>query len=79
MKQLSILSLCSLLLLIPACGRWGNRGCCPSPCAPICAPACATDCGTACDNGGCDLAEGAYYDGAEGEDRYDQEYDAEAK
>lgn len=47
MKHLSILSLCSLMLLVPACGARRNAPCC-RPAYTCCAPTCPTPCPTPC-------------------------------
>lgn len=72
MKRLfSVLSLCSLVLLMPACGWRGRGRCCPQPCAPVYAAPCATPCaapcaqpayGAPCVDGSC-AVQGEYVEG----------------
>lgn len=68
MKHLSLLSLCSLILLAPAC--WRNRGgrcgapcgapyACVAPCATPCAAPCATGCDGSYVAGDCGVDQGA--------------------
>jgi hypothetical protein len=58
MKRISFISLCSLILLVPACGWFNNRRRCCQPAytsapAPACCPA----------QSSCAPAAGAYYEG----------------
>lgn len=55
MKRITFLSLCSLILLVPACGWFNNRRRCSYPVAPapVCCPATESYA----------PAEGAYYNG----------------